>query len=238
MNKETLLKDFKNSTLEAIYWWNRDESYYHKYFYKIDDIYKNKEMLNFFTIKIFEVFLREYSIRRNLSKGFENVDKLIIEIVKNGFVAEVKNGNTDIIDIVSTKLKNSKITNERQTKSLLSKIAFLINPNDFSLFDNLAKKSLWSIVKNKKQIKKHELDYYSKFLKQTNIQIKENSEIITEQTRLLNSFKETEAYFYFSRNNKAFERRIYDKYLWLKEQNNQKNNRIIKNSIYNEFIKL
>ena len=49
----------ENATLEAIYWWNRDEDYYHNYFSKLDSIYKDKPMLEFFTAKVFEVFLRE-----------------------------------------------------------------------------------------------------------------------------------------------------------------------------------
>ncbi len=202
ISKEIPLEDFENSTLEAIYWWNRVESYYHKYFSKIDDIYNDKEMLNFFTIKIFEVFLREYSIRRNLAKGFESVDKLINQIIKDEFILNVRNGNVDIIDRFSHKLKNSEITNGRQTRSLLSKIAFLINPIDFSLFDNLAKKSLWSIIKDNKELKRSELDNYSVFIEQTNNQIAENSIILKEQIELLNYFKGTEAYDFFSCNQK------------------------------------
>ena len=72
-------KEIETATLEAIYWWNRDESYYHNCFANFDNIYKDKAMLEFFTTKIFEVFLREYSIRRNLSAGHENVNKFIDE---------------------------------------------------------------------------------------------------------------------------------------------------------------
>ncbi|HEY5534010.1 MAG TPA: hypothetical protein VIL99_03580 [Ignavibacteria bacterium] len=57
-------KDIINSTIEAIYWWNITEHHYHRYFNKIDYIYKNEHLLIFFTAKVFETFLKEYSINR------------------------------------------------------------------------------------------------------------------------------------------------------------------------------
>ena len=45
--------DFKNATLEAIYWWNRVEYRYHEHFKLFDEIYNNKKLLPFFTSKVF-----------------------------------------------------------------------------------------------------------------------------------------------------------------------------------------
>lgn len=233
MEKDIEYINFQNATLEAIYWWNRDEYYYHKHFSNFENIYDDKELLEFFTTKIFEVFLREYSIRRNIEKGYKKVDDFIIELFEHNFVKRVQKGEIEVVDDVSNKLKlNGNTTNGKEIRSLLSKIAFLINPSDFSLLDSLVKNSLWSIIKTDKSCKRNELEYYTEFIKQTKIQIQKNSNNLKIQLKLLENFKETNAYEYFSKKPKAFERRIYDKYLWIKEQNKNKNGRQINNEGY------
>jgi hypothetical protein len=227
---------YKNATLEAIYWWNRDEHYYHNYFNDFENIYKNKKLLKFFTTKIFEIFLRDYSIRRNIEKGYKNVDLFIDELFEHNFVKRVKKGEIEVVDEVSNKLKiTGNTTNGKEVRSLLSKIAFLINPSEFSLIDSLVKDSLWSIIKDKKNCKRNELEYYSEFIKQTKIQLQTNSEIIKTQMKLLEKFENTYAFQFFSKNPKAFERRIYDKYLWIKKQNKNIDGRKIDN---NEYLEL
>ena len=114
----------ENSTFEAIYWWNRTENYYHNIFVELDEIYQDKKLFEFFIIKIFETFLREYAIRRNLSSGHKSICMFIDELIQNNFIIEVKQGNTDIIDNLSNKLKCNKKSTKRHTKSLLSKVAF------------------------------------------------------------------------------------------------------------------
>lgn len=238
MEKNVEYINFQNATIEAIYWWNRDEYYYHKHFANFKKIYDDKELLEFFTTKIFEVFLREYSIRRNIEKGYKKVDNFIVELFEHNFVKRVQNGEIEVVDDVSNKLKiNGNTTNGKEIRSLLSKIAFLINPSDFSLLDSLVKNSLWSIIKNDKICKRNELEYYTEFIKQTKIQIQKNSTNLKTQMKLLENFKGTNAYNYFSKNPKAFERRIYDKYLWIKEQNENINGRQINNEGYLKLIK-
>jgi len=219
--KEITKPDIENATLEAIYWWNRDESYYHKYFSQLGKIYHDKPLLDFFIAKIFEVFLREYSIRRNLSAGYESVNNFIDELSEYEFINGAKQGDTDIIDEVSDRIKaNGKSTN-RQVKSLLSKVAFLINPSDFSLYDTLSKKSIWNLYKHRKRFKYNELDNYNGFIKQTNLLRDEIAErkLFENSNSILKQFKNTAAYNFFNPNQKAYEMRIVDKYLWLLEQN-------------------
>lgn len=225
-----------NATLEAIYWWNRDEYYYHKYFSQLDKIHKNKITLDFFTTKVFKVFLREYSIRRNLSAGGNSVSSFIQELFENNFVEEVLKGRTEIIDELSAKIKTSGKSTKRNTRSLLSKVAFLINPQQFSLYDSLAKESIWAIHKDFKQFKISELSTYSGFLKQS----KNLRDFITDNNLfknaplILSEFSETEAFKFFSVNNEAFEMRIVDKFLWLYDQPLNRYN----NQGYRELIKL
>ena len=212
-----IFEDIENATLEAIYWWNRDESFYHRYFSKLEIIYKDKPLLDFFTGKIFEVFLREYAIRRNLSAGFQSVDRLINELFDYGFVQRVKNGEIDAVDDISRIVKATGNSTTRQTKSLLSKVAFLINPNDFALCDNRAKESLWEIQKSTKRYKQYELNEYTGFIKQFHIlrqEIKEHK-LFKDSFNILTQFSNTDAYNFFNMNNRAFEMRIVDKYLWL-----------------------
>src|SRR4030042_2862720 len=148
--------EIENATLEAIYWWNRDEYYYHKYFSQLDIIYQDKTVLDFFTRKIFEVFLKEYSVRRNLSSGSRSIISFIDELFENNFFEKTIKGETEIIDVLSNKLKENGISTRRNTKSLLSKVAFLINPHDFSLYDSLSRESICIIIKNELQLKHKE----------------------------------------------------------------------------------
>ena len=210
-----------NATLEAIYWWNRDEHYYHQYFSKIDIIYNDKPLLEFFIGKIFEVFLREYSIRRNISAGYTSVNKFINDLFKNDFVNAVKRGETDIIDEVSERIKSEGNSTKRQTRSLLSKVAFLINPNSFSLFDNLAKNAIWSLYKGEKRFKSKEISNYSGFMKQTNHLRSDIAAkgLFGSSYLILKEFKDTNASTFFKKHPNAFEMRIVDKFLWLLERN-------------------
>lgn len=229
--------DLRNATLEAIYAWNRTEGYYYSYFSRLDELHKKPEVFEFFTTKIFEVFLSDYSIRRNIKSGYKNVDFFLQSLIDYGFVESVKNGDIESIDDISSKLKNEKeVTNKKETRSLLSKVAFLINPDDFSLLDNLAKRSLWGLIKNKKNCLRKELDSYTNFIEQTNLLTDDdlNNKIIKEQMVILEDFKDTKAYSFFSENKPAFERRIIDKYLWLNEINSE--GRVVNNLPYREFV--
>jgi hypothetical protein len=231
-------KELKNATLEAIYWWNRDEDYYHYYFSRLNDIYNNKPLLEFFTNKLFEIFLRQYSIRRNISAGYKNVDRFIDELIQFNFIDKVLEGNTNIIDEVSDKIKENQLSTKRQTKSLLSKIAFLINPNDFCLYDTLAKEAIWVVLKGKTSIKKYQLENYSVFMSQVKYLWQEIEKSVTfkNSITILNSYDGTSSFNFFSKNQKAFELRIIDKYLWLSQQ--KTDSRISNNNEYQNFIKL
>ena len=230
----------ENATLEAIYWWNRDEDYYHKYFSQLDIIYDNKSALDFFIKKIFDMFLREYSVRRNLakeSKESKTLEIFIIELFEYNFFENVKNGNIKIIDEVSESLKDhGKSTNHRHTKSLLSKVAFLINPHKFYLYDSLAKQSIWTLIKDDKNIKQIELENYECFIEQTNLLRKSISDkgLFQHSRNILDKFKDTKSYNFFSNHNDAFEMRIVDKYLWILAQENTH----FDNKVYFDLIKI
>lgn len=231
------VKEIDNATVEAIYWWNRDEYYYHRYFSKLDKIYDDKTVLDFFTQKIFEVFLKEYGIRRNLSSGYGSVVSFIEELHDNDFFINVAKGNTEIIDVISPKIKASGKSTKRNTKSLLSKVAFLINPHVFSLSDTLTRESIRTLTRNEILYKKGDIDNsYSCFLKQTNLlRIYLMEKYLFQHSReILTEFAGTESYRFFSENNDAFEMRIVDKYLWLLAQTTGR----FDNSGYKGLIKL
>ncbi|UKM65481.1 hypothetical protein GSB9_02050 [Flavobacteriaceae bacterium GSB9] len=230
--------EIENATLEAIYWWNRNEDYYHSYFSKLIEIHKDKPLLEFFTGKVFEVFLREYSIRRNISSGYQNVDSFINELFEVGFIENVIKGDVSVIDTTSDILKKNNNSTNRKTISLLSKIAFLVNPNKFSLYDTLAKDSLWELNKSKKQFKKNELEKYIGFIEQTEkLREQANADLLFKQSYvILNEFKNTTAYHFFINNDSAFKLRIIDKYLWLIQQNSD--GRKLVNREYVKFNKM
>lgn len=209
----------ENATLEAIYWWNRDEDYYHTYFSKFDKIYNDKELLEFFTGKIFETFLLTYRVRRNISKGYIKVDDFIKELFDYNFVGRVNQNDTQVIDEVSLKIKTSGKATNNQTISLLSKIAFLIKPNKFVLYDGLAKTSLYHVLRKNKKTKctQKVLETYSVFIDQSDLLRVDlrRGKFFVHSKEILEQFKNTKAFDFYSKNNEAFEKRIVDKYLWL-----------------------
>lgn len=230
-------QEVQNAALEAVYWWNRAEGYYYKYFSRLGELYEHKELFQFFKAKAFDVFLREYSIRRNIAAGYEAVDAFIEEIIKDNFVQRVIYGDVHVIDEMSDRLSTHiKITNRRQTRSLLSKVAFLINPAKFSLYDTLAKNSIWDIIKNQNQYRKHALDSYSLFIEHTERLIIENAGVLSGCESVLCDFVGTDAQTFFSSNKEAFHRRILDKLLWLRQANKNGDSRPIDNNAYKKFI--
>tara|TARA_R110001583_G_scaffold132769_1_gene284712 strand:+ start:1175 stop:1954 length:780 start_codon:yes stop_codon:yes gene_type:complete len=223
-----------NAALEAIYWWNRTEGYYHSYFYNYDKKIHKTKCESIFINNIFEVFLREYSIRRNFASGKHNPKILLDNLIQLDFFKEIKKSNIQIIDIVSEKLKlvptknvEGKIvslTNNNKTTSLLSKIAFLINPSTYFLNDTLVTDSVNQLTKGVKFEKTEEFDHYLKFYKKVNYienYFSENN-LFEKPFNVLENFKETEAYSYFGSNKKAFKQRIVDKYLWLNKINEER----------------
>ena len=229
-------KEIEDATIEAIYWWNRTEFHYNRYFNKIGKICKDKDLKNFFNRTIFEVFLKEYSVRRNLEKGYQTIDKFLDDLVKIGFFDKVSKGDIEIIDKTSAKLKDSKSVTIKETKSLLSKIAFLVNPTDFVLYDRLAKDGLWKFQSEDNLRKTFDSysGYYSCF-EELLIEVKKQKHF-EHANKILDMFAETEAHRYFSKNKKAFELRVVDKLLWLKGQ--VSGSREINNKQYIKLLKL
>ncbi|MFN8579154.1 MAG: hypothetical protein U0354_20180 [Candidatus Sericytochromatia bacterium] len=229
--------DIIQATYESIYWWNRDEYYYHYYFSRLGVIHKDKKLMAFFTSKVFDMFLREYAVRRNISEGYRSVDTFLNDIIKHRFINEVKNGNPEIIDTVSNELKTSSDSTTRQTISLLSKIAFLINPNTFSLCDTFTKDSLHKLIEDKK-IKRIHLDKYTVFkaeIDKMRLAMHEKN-LFAISNDILKEFKATEAGKYFKIYKQAFELRVIDKLLWLLAQ--PVDNRKVDNQEYLKFISL
>lgn len=208
---------------ESIYWWNRSEAYYYSFLHRLDEIYVSKELYAIFSVKTFQVFLREYSVRWNIAEGTESVDLFIDQLFQFGFFEEVKNGKVEIIDSVSNFIKqvHNSSTKHRHSVSLLSKIAFLINPHKFVLYDALAKKSLYALCQNEIE-RKSKLETYIGFYEEAE-KFKshlEKQNYFKNAYRILEAFPDTKAYHFFSKevNREAFKRRILDKYLWLEQQ--------------------
>lgn len=235
-------KEIEDATIEAIFWWNRTEFFYHRHFANLSKMKENKPLLNYFSRKVFEAFSKDYSVRRNISKGTSGVDQLIEELYKNGFISEVERGNKNIVDEVSRKVKKSKSRNttNKETRSLLSKIAFLINPNKYSLYDKLARESIYKFIKPVvKEITHKKLEKYSFFMEEVvkmKSKLKESNKF-KKSYKTLNKVKDSEAELFFSENNDAFEFRIIDKLLWLHAQKVKSIN-VAEQKQYFELLKL
>lgn len=213
-------QNYRNATLEAIYCWNRTEGYYHMAFSRMKDIDIKSDVFKFFISKIMNEFLVEYSVRRNIAAGYQNIVSLAEYLYTSEFYNKAKNGEVEVVDTFSKHLKDeTKLTNGRQAQSLLSKIAFLINPEAFSLLDKYVKKSLCKLIKdannNSERIYCKNLDSYSYFIDRSNRFIEENEKLFTNTEGCLEDFQNTKAYQFFGSNKNAFRRRVFDKLLWL-----------------------
>lgn len=202
------------ATNETIYWWKRDEYYYHKIFSNIQNIVEDKERLSFFANYIFKTFARQYSVHRTLTKFNDNLFNILEYLNANDFFALVKDGQKEIIDSIAKQMKGSY--SKGRPISFLSKFAFLINPTEFSLYDSNATDSINLMIKNgtiknSKSIGKS----YSQFIKIVDQQIEENKTSLSEQFHLLNNFEWTIELIFIKDNIAIFNRRLYDKYLWL-----------------------
>lgn len=217
-----MTNDFRNAAYEAIYFWNRYEWYYHEVFLKVEVLKQNDEAYDFFIAKVFETFLKEYSIRRNLPAGHEVPKKFMSVLIELGFTEEIKMGNTKIIDRINGTLKSE--FRYKSTISLLSKIAFLINPSAFSLYDSLARKSVYELLKHRNVYKYAQLSQYDHFIAAINILIKDYQNELTTQMEVLTEFDDSPAVTYFSQNPEAFHMRILDKYLWIQSTSRSANN--------------
>lgn len=222
--------DLKNATIEAIFWWKNIERFYHYQFKEISSILdKEEKYQEFFILKFFNPFLKEYSVRRNIKKGDKNVLKFLFELKKLGFFDDLEKSkeHSKLIDKYSDDLSKTKLTNGKNCKSLLSKIAFTISPDQFYIYDSLAKSSLWEYQKEKNKklpknkILRKELDKYHKFYDLANSLKESNNndlnEVIKEFHKEINySCKELIKDDY-----KALKMRIIDKHLWIKSQKEQ-----------------
>jgi len=144
-------------------------------------------------------------------------------LVDFGFFEGVLSAKIETIDEVSREIKNAQYssTKKRHTISLLSKIAFLVNPHVFVLNDALAKKSLYDLYKD--TIKpKSKIETYQGFYEETQ-KVKvylEEQGYFQNRSTILENFKNTPAYDFFrqTENDEAFKLRILDKFLWLEQQ--------------------
>ncbi|MFA7360488.1 MAG: hypothetical protein WC139_05565 [Candidatus Kapaibacterium sp.] len=250
----------KQATIEAIYWWNDSEDFYHKCFSKLDKILENDEYWEFFKKKILKSFLNNYSIRRNIPESDKGFNKYFNELKKTAFISKVKKGDIKVIDEICAVLKckmdkylkgktnkNGKEIKGKNTKSLLSKIAHMINPNDYPIYDNFTKDSLWLRVKKQQnyKLKRKEFDEYLKYKEGILGLIDEfnRNKQFENAYSVLNDYKGTLAYKFFIINERAFKFRVVDKLLWFegnKRNSDKKGNNFTNDYLYcyKKFLKL
>ena len=108
----------KLAAIEAIYYWERSEAFYHKCFFRLDKVLNDKDAYQFFLTKVFSAFLKEYSVRRNIAQGDINVGLFARGLIDSGFYGHVKEGKTSAVDEYSQTLceENPDVVNGRQTR--------------------------------------------------------------------------------------------------------------------------
>lgn len=211
-------EEVQSAASNAIYWWNRDENYFHSNFKLLDRILSDSEALNFFVRVPFSQFLRLYSVRRSLPEGQESLVELLIGLKKFGFHNAILQGELASIDEASQYLIDARIT-EKHTRSFLSKFAFLINPSSFSLYDSLAKRSLYECLPKSYGFTRIQLEKYQGFHKGVELLFKhfETKEFFTIADKVLMAYPHSSAYNFFKSNQEAYYLRVVDKYLWQRQ---------------------
>ena len=205
------------ATNEAIYWWIRDEYYYHKIFSNIESIFKEEEQVDLFTNYLFKTFARQYSVHRTIN-DFNNEAKNLLEFLNTeDYFKHVTKNEIGIIDVIASKLKGRFA--KGKPISLLSKFAFLINPEYFSLYDKFARNSINSIIKsNDSNYSKAKDKIYIQFINKINSEIEVNKAELLNQIYVLVNLQPKVEIDFLEKNPRIFIRRIFDKYLWLLSQ--------------------
>lgn len=260
-------EQLRTACQETIFYWNLCEGYYHYHSAQISkkaDQENDASWLLFYHEKIYQAFLRQYSIRRNLVADEKNSDPKGLELLKTlqsiEFFKSLHDGKRDTIDKANEYLKSktelvpyvnndNKERGRRSTRSLLGKTAFLVNPAVYSLYDNLAKDALHKIVLElredtdhahyfpKKVMKKSLSENYEKFLDCSDTLITyldKECEFSAIRVKSLIYFKDTHAGKYFAENDDCYKRRATDKFLWIMEH--EKRNRPVNNEPISDFL--
>jgi hypothetical protein len=207
------------ATNEAIYWWKRDEYYYHKVFSNFVTIYEDSEQLEFFGNYLFKSFTKQYSVSRTLKNIDKNLSNLIDYLNTKEYFTNVIAGNISIIDEVANNFP--KYLSNGKPISFLSKLAFLINPLQFSLYDTLARNSLSEILKEEKSIHRAVKKSYTEFINFIDDKLDKNNVTLNKQINKLDNFNICCEIEFLKDNPLIFKRRVYDKYLWLYSQNDK-----------------
>lgn len=238
--------DLKNATIEAIFWWKNIERFYHYQFKNMDSILSEEKYQEFFILKFFNPFLKEYSVRRNIKKGDKSVLEFLIKLKENKFFEKLnqtdKKVDKKLIDDCSEELSKTKLTNGKNCKSLLSKIAFTICPDQFYIYDSLAKSSLWDYQKGKnKKLPKNkilskDLDEYHKFYDLADSLKELNNDYLNKVIKEFHKEIDYSCKELIKDDYKALKMRIIDKHLWIKSQKKQAGEfETINYEIYREY---
>ncbi len=231
--------NINNAIYEAIYMWNRTEHYYHTYFSKFNKIIEDERIMKVFVEKMYNNFLSEYSVRRNFKEGQESVYQFLYRLKELDFFSRVSSGDINVVDETSAILKLEDITNKRRTVSLLSKTSFLINPSEFILYDNLARKSLYKKMSEFSSMRGIDLSLYSTFIKHALILLNkaESKGLFSDLEKILWEFKNTEAYSFFTNNHHSLKLRVIDKFLWIEGSKMDDKNKTPDNTNLSLFVK-
>lgn len=213
-------QDYKKAILEALFWWQRSEYQYSNEFQQAFKKRQNANEVELFVENSYSKFLTDYSIRRNLrGKGNAPVLSFIGECFsRNGLMENLeKSGDKgEIIDSFINKIKEKDFAKGKKEgkrlTSLVVKTAFLFQPESVPLYDQLAKKSL-------EKIRKEKINSFSQFLKHFEKQKLEWEEpirkLLKEQFQFMSIFSEVEI---IKNRDDFFVHRTVDKLLWMREK--------------------
>lgn len=195
--------------LEASYWWVHYEQDFHEQF----SLWcrKTVDHLSQDDFKVFTDFTTRYSLSRNLKGGDDTKKSLLRKLSANGLFDQVKDGTITVVDDLSAVLGEQHKT---QT-SLLSKLATLCNPIDFTMYDRLAKIGLAYMLMGQQSMRKHNsyqvfLDDWEKFAVRCFTTV-DNHLIDNHYDYLVNHFDVNRDLL----SRPIYGRRVVDKYLWL-----------------------
>ena len=191
--------------LEASYWWVNWEEHYHKTLIKW-----NQESSSQFSRDdktLFCNFIAKYSLQRSIPGG-EKAQKQLLEKIKDaGFFDKAKTGEPFIDDFAKQNRHNDKML-----ISLYSKLATLINPAAYTMYDNRAKVGLARMIKGQESMSTHK-SYHGFYYDWEKVYdfIKTKEALISKHKRYLETHFEIDKTLLTT---EIYIRRVVDKYLW------------------------
>jgi len=210
MSIDNLILD--KAVLHALFWWQNNEYNFVQSFKRARLNYLGSSNPDQAFIDLFHEFSTVYGVRRCLNAGEDaEIDYVKRCFGNNGLISRLKTSKHP--EIIGSNIDAfidsiTDLTHDASARSLVSKTAFICYPSKVPLYDAYVVKALNSVSTEKVNSYR---DYIASFYKFSNSVKTE----INSKRKLPKEFKEIKELSTLVDDEKLFQLRVTDKYLWL-----------------------